>query len=423
MSASGSAGAKMSTSTAPLLPLSDPARGHAEERAQIGGLTAATVSRGDAALIRLFITPLEVWNKIVATGVAKSRYSWPKTMLLSFLAGAYLSFGMALAFLVGGQLRAVRANDPGLYNLVLGAFGLPFGLTMIILMGADLFTSDVSFMLAAWCEGKARIGAVAWNLGWCWIGNLCGSLFMVQMYLWGDVFAGREAFSSRWNAALAKTAPAFGVNLVRGVLCNWLVNIAVWQAMTAQDVTGKFVGVLIPVTIFVASGFEHCIANQFGLPMGMRLGGPASALSPGHALARNRVPVTLGNALGAGVFIVGFYFLAIGTGHDRLVNGWNGAVARHLPPWLADWLQTGEQQLPGRFIGDVSIHGCGHGASGLTPSGRGFSAALRALGSSLRGTPHPAAAVTAAAAPPDGLPTPPPADPAAAAHGNGKASA
>nr|AAT39457.1 NAR1.6 [Chlamydomonas reinhardtii] len=382
----------------------DPARGHAEERAQIGGLTAATASKGDAALFRLFITPLEVWNKVVATGVAKAKYSWPKKVLLSFLAGAYLSFGMAFAFLVGGQLKNIKVDDPGLYNVILGFFGLPFGLTMIILMGSDLYTSDVTFMLAAWCEGKTKMTAVVWNLVYCWFGNLCGSLFMVQMYIWGDVFSGREAFEE--TVAVKKTSPDFGVNFVRGMLCNWLVNIATWQAMTAQDVTGKFVGVLIPVTIFVASGFEHCIANQFGIPMGMRLGGAAQYVTTSEAIVKNYIPVTLGNSVAAMIFIVGFYFFSIGSGHDMVVNSWNSGVTRYLPPMLAGWLQTGDvvaaegglQPLPGKFIGDISVHYGGvAGGGGGTPSHRGISAALRALTSSMRGThaPPPAAVVSA----------------------------
>ncbi|KAG2487888.1 hypothetical protein HYH03_013470 [Edaphochlamys debaryana] len=385
----------MAPALPPVSASNDPTRGHAEERAQIGGLTAATAAKGDATLFRLFITPLEVWNKIVATGVAKSKYTWPKKILLSFLAGAYLSFGMAFAFLVGGQLKDIKVGDPGLYNLILGFFGLPFGLTMIILMGSDLYTSDVTFMFAAWCEGKTRMTAVVWNLVWCWFGNLCGSLFMVQMYVWGDVFVGREAFEQ--GVAVKKTSPDFGVNFVRGMLCNWLVNIAVWQAMTAQDVTGKFVGVFIPVTIFVASGFEHCIANQFGITMGMRLGGTASDISASEDIVKNLIPVTLGNTVAAMIFIVGFYFFSIGTGHDKMINLWNSLVARYTPAWLAEWLQTGDvtteagmQPLPGKFIGDISVHNPG----GQTPSHRGISATLRALTSSMRGTPPPAAAVT-----------------------------
>lgn len=347
----------------------DPTRGHTEERAQIGGLTAATASKADAFLIRSFITPLEVWNKVVATGVAKSKFSWPKKILLSFLAGCYLSFGMAFAFLVGGQLNAIKVNDPGLFNLIYGFFGLPFGLTMIILMGADLFTSDVTFLLAAWVEGKVAAVSIYWNLIWCWFGNLCGSLWMSQMFLWAEVYDGREAFET--STLVKKTSFNFGVTLARGIMCNWLVNIGVWQAMTAQDVAGKFVGVFIPVTIFVVAGFEHCIANQYALSIGHRLGGPVSV---NDIIVKNLIPATLGNIIAAGVFIVLFYYLSIGSGHDKLVNWWNETMARLLPPYLADLMQTGDYApdgsapLPGKFIGDVSMHGYNdasrHGFSG-----------------------------------------------------------
>ncbi len=82
------------------------------------------------------------------------------------LLGCYLSFGVAFACMVGGQLVSIKANDPGLYNLIFGFFGLPFGLTMIIIMGAELFTSDILFMTAALLEGKVKVASVAWNLIW-----------------------------------------------------------------------------------------------------------------------------------------------------------------------------------------------------------------------------------------------------------------
>lgn len=55
--------------------------------------------------------------------------------------------------------------------------------------------------------------------------------------LWGDVFAHREAFTI--ELALKKTSHSFGATLVKGILCNWLVCMAVWQANAAQDVAGK----------------------------------------------------------------------------------------------------------------------------------------------------------------------------------------
>lgn len=83
------------------------------------------------------------------------------------LLGCYLSFGVAFACMVGGQLVSIKPTiQASKYNLIFGFFGLPFGLTMIIIMGAELFTSDILFMTAALLEGKVKVASVAWNLIW-----------------------------------------------------------------------------------------------------------------------------------------------------------------------------------------------------------------------------------------------------------------
>jgi len=89
--------------------------------------------------------------------------------------------------------------------------------------------------------------------------------------------------------------------LFRGIMCNWLVCIAVWQATAAQDVAGKILGIFWPICAFVAIGYEHVVANMFLIPMGMAEG---SGVSLGDCLLYNILPVTIGNML-AGIVMVG----------------------------------------------------------------------------------------------------------------------
>ena len=74
--------------------------------------------------------------------------------------------------------------------------------------------------------------------------------------------------------------------LIRGVLCNWFVCLAVWIAFGAQDTAGKFVAALLPISAFVAMGFEHCVANMFFIPLGMMLNGGAFPALTAAAFAR-----------------------------------------------------------------------------------------------------------------------------------------
>lgn len=83
---------------------------------------------------------------------------------------------------------------------------------------------------------------------------------MAKLVDWAWVFHGREDFTI--HLALKKCSYPFGVSLCKGILANWLVNLAVWLANASNDVVGKAVGVFLPVSAFVAMGLEHCIANQ-----------------------------------------------------------------------------------------------------------------------------------------------------------------
>jgi formate/nitrite transporter FocA (FNT family) len=68
----------------------------------------------------------------------------------------------------------------------------------------------------------------------------------------GEVFAHREAFTI--ELALKKTSYSFYATMVKGIMCNWLVCMAVWQGNAAQDVTGKLLGIWFPISAFVTSG-------------------------------------------------------------------------------------------------------------------------------------------------------------------------
>ena len=87
-----------------------------------------------------------------------------------------------------------------------------------------------------------------------------GSLFLAQLMISGHVFTGREAFTTA--LAVKKVSLSFGATLTKGMLCNWLVCMAVYQAQAAQDISGKILGIFLPASAFVTGGFEHCVANM-----------------------------------------------------------------------------------------------------------------------------------------------------------------
>ena len=126
--------------------------------------------------------------------------------------------------------------------------------------------------------------------------------------------------------AAYKTALTFEKAFFMGILCNWLVCLAVWMAYGAGDVAGKILAIFFPIWLFVASGFEHIIANMYYIPAGilakadplfvekaLELGASQQAIDAlgwGSMFSANLLPVTLGNILGGALFVGLAYWLA-----------------------------------------------------------------------------------------------------------------
>lgn len=268
-----------------------------------------------------FLTPPEIYQTVVMMGAEKAVEPWWKILWLGVLAGIYLSFAGALSEFVGGQMPQIAEENPGLDNFVKGFIGLPFGLALIVICGAELYTSNCAFMPAAFYEGRCTIIQLLKVWFWSFWGNLAGSLFMVwildETYL--IVPGGKGPINSKvpTQISIQKTTEDWGAAVCRGFLCNYLVCLAVWQATAAQDICGKILGILFPVGAFVSIQFDHTVANMFWIPYGMKLG---SGVTVRNYVARSMVPVLIGNTISAAFFLAGGYALVYGTLPQRISN-------------------------------------------------------------------------------------------------------
>ncbi|HPK40714.1 MAG TPA: formate/nitrite transporter family protein, partial [Candidatus Cloacimonadota bacterium] len=104
--------------------------------------------------------------------------------------------------------------------------------------------------------------------------------------------------------AAGKTGASFWQIFVRGIMCNWLVCLAVWLALAAHDIPGKILGIFMPIMAFVASGFEHSVANMYFIPMGMMLDSNITQ----NGLWGNLAASTLGNIVGGAFFVATLYW-------------------------------------------------------------------------------------------------------------------
>ena len=253
----------------------------------------------------------------------KANLSIWKMLLLGFLAGAFIAFGAQGSNMAAFNLLA-DGSTFGLGRMVAGLI-FPCGLMMVILAGAELFTGNV-LMIAGVMDKRVKLSRMLTNWLFVYIGNLIGAVFIAWlMYETGLFSSGGDLLGAvTVKIGAGKVGLTFGKAFILGILCNWLVCIAVWLAFGAESTTGKILGIFFPIWLFVTSGFEHSIANMYYIPAAifakadfgqaaMDIGVAADALNNLNAygfFVTNLIPVTLGNIVGGGLFVACAYYLA-----------------------------------------------------------------------------------------------------------------
>eukprot|EP00127_Corallochytrium_limacisporum_P002123 Clim_evm17s108 gene=Clim_evmTU17s108 len=285
--------------------------GH-DDMAQLKGtVTSQTFTFVPAGPLPIVLsrTGPEIFQTISDMSVSKARQGIPKTFLLSFMAGVYVSFGGLFITAIGGSTPDMAENNPGLRSLLLGLL-FPFALALVVITPAELFTGDVAVMTTGWLHRRVRALDVVkvWFTAWC--GNFVGSLVILGLAKAADVLK-PDMLAFAEEIAEGKTGSSFGVAFVRGMLANWLVCIALWQSTAALDVPGKIMGTFMPICVFVALGLEHSIANLYLVPQGFLIGN-SQAVGWSEFWVDNQIPVVLGNIVGPAFGLALIYWLIYG---------------------------------------------------------------------------------------------------------------
>lgn len=268
------------------------------------------------------LKPAEITEVTIVTAIEKAGSGLPKLLVLGVLAGAFIAFAAAGSNMAAFNLLA----EPTTFGLGKALAGAVFGtgLMMVVLAGGELFTGN-TLMLAAVCDKKITIRLMLRNWSVVYAGNFIGSLMIVYMMANSGLFSS----GAHMLGAVTLKMAVYKVNLeftqafVLGILCNWLVCLAVWMACGADTTGGKIFSVFFPIWLFITSGFEHSVANMYYIPAGIliRVQEPFAELSRLSAealdsltwtsfLINNLIPVTLGNIVGGGVFVGMAYWLA-----------------------------------------------------------------------------------------------------------------
>ena len=154
---------------------------------------------------------------------------------------------------------------------------------------------------------RASLAGLSRNLGLVLIGNLLGALFVAYVLAVKTGVVTKPVDLARLGE-IATTKALTETDLqvfLRAIGCNWLVCLAVWMALGAEDIAGKVLAIVFPITAFVAMGFDHVVANMFFLPAAIFAGVPG--IGWGDVLG-NWALAFSGNLVGAGIFVGGFYW-------------------------------------------------------------------------------------------------------------------
>ena len=268
------------------------------------------------------LTPNSVAHEIADTVMpAKANFRKSKTFVLAIAAGALIAFGAQVSLTV--MTGTAENLSWGIAKLV-GAITFATGLMMVVLTGSELFTGNVMMTISV-IEKKTSLAKLLRNWTIVYIANFIGSLIVALLIY----YSGCSHNSHEALGVLSLTTAYQKVNLTwveaftRGILCNWLVCLAIWMASSARLVIGKIFAIFFPIMTFVASGYEHSIANMFFLTNGLFAKHTASIVAASGLTAQqlatlnmksiftsNLIPVTLGNMVGAIVFVVLLFWTA-----------------------------------------------------------------------------------------------------------------
>jgi formate/nitrite transporter len=231
-----------------------------------------------------------------------------KVFVGAFLAGAYIAFGGLLAITVSSGLdENIWGTLPTLFTG--GVFVL--GLVLVVIAGSELLTGNMALLPLAGFQGRINVGQIIVNFVVVAVGNLAGALFVAYFLGVETGVLTQEPLLTR----LSDIATLKGIDesawqiFLRAMGCNWLVCLAVWMSIGAEDVAGKVLAIFFPIMAFVAIGFDHVVANMFFLPAAIFADVPD--LTWGDTL-HNWLFAGLGNLVGAAIFVAGAYWYIYG---------------------------------------------------------------------------------------------------------------
>lgn len=236
-------------------------------------------------------------NNYLDTAKSKINNKKLKTFILAVLAGIFISLASVLSVVVSKEINNYSIAK------ILSATVFPIGLILVILMKTELFTGN-SLLVIPLLKKDIKIKELLKNWFIVYLGNLFGSLIITLLIINTPL---KEVIA---NSFIKITNTKISLNIfeaiILGVLCNFLVCLAVFLSSNAKSIGEKILVIFLPIFTFIALSFEHSVANMSYLSFGYLLD---STISITSILFKNLLPVTLGNIIGGSVLGSLIYYL------------------------------------------------------------------------------------------------------------------
>ena len=261
------------------------------------------------------VLPQQIVSANIAAAKGKTEIPLLRKILLGIFAGIFIACGAS-----SSSVAMHAIENVGLARLTAGAI-FPVGLMMIVFVGGELFTGDC-LMIIGCMHKKFHLWDMVRVLAVVFVSNFLGAVLIAALVHASGQFSYTNNLLGAFTikVAMGKINLSFGGAFVSGILCNFLVCIAVLMATAAKDVAGKIWAIFFPILVFVISGYEHCVANMYYTPAGIfaasnevyakaaenAYGYTAAQLEYltwGNFLTKNLFPVTLGNIVGGMLFV------------------------------------------------------------------------------------------------------------------------
>lgn len=226
-----------------------------------------------------------------------------KYFLASCLAGVYVGLGILLIFTIGGLLVK---DSLAVVRIVMGvSFGI--ALSLVLIAGSELFTGN-NLVLTLGCLEKRTSGREFLLIHLISFGgNLLGAALLAILFVAsGLTQGGAGEFIAK--SAQAKMSLPWLQLVMRGILCNILVCLAIWCSFRLKEEIAKLVMIFWCLFAFITTGFEHSVANMTLLSVALLAPGTAAVSFSGFAY--NIGLATLGNFIGGSLLAGAYWFIS-----------------------------------------------------------------------------------------------------------------